>query len=366
MSRFRKLFTFSFLFGVLLGTVPARAQSLTTIRDTVNNADGSPFNGLAIVSWQAFTAASGAAIAPNSTTITITNGYLSVVLTPTTNASAGAYYTVQYESNSGLVLWTEYWEVPPSWTALTLSQVRVSSPPSSGTSSGSGGSGTISLPIPESDVTNLLSDLAARPIMSSLYAPSHAAIIDISGNLAAASGNTTDCVHVDGTTGACGAQSAVTVNVVFVDADTPAGTENGTNLTFVLSQTPSPSTSLSLYRNGLELFQNLDYTLSGNTISFAKIAAPQSGDILQAFYRVTGTSTLVTFSDAEVPGGVINGTNPTFSLAASPNPAPSLQLFRNGSLLLQGTDYTLSANTITFSSTSIPKSGDVLVANYRH
>lgn len=364
MSRFRKLFTFSFLFGVLLGTVPARAQSLTTVRDTVNNADGSPFNGLATVSWQGFTAATGAAIAPNSTGITITNGYLSVVLVPTTNASAGAYYTVQYESSSGLVLWTEYWEVPPSWTALTLSQVRVSSPPGSGNSGG--GSGGISLPIPESGVTNLLSDLAARPVMSSLYSPSHAAIINASGNLAAASGNTTDCVHVDGTTGACGTPPAVTINVSFVDADTPAGNENGTNLVFVLSQTPIPTSSLSLYRNGLELLRNLDYTLSGNTINFAKIAAPQSGDILQAFYRVTGSSTLVTFSDAEVPGGVVNGANASFTLAASPTPAASLQLFRNGSLLRMGTDYSLSANTITFSSTSIPHSGDNLIANYRH
>jgi hypothetical protein len=363
MGRFRKLFTFSFFFGVLLGTVPARAQSLTTIRDTVSNADGSAFNGLATVSWQGFTAATGATVAPSSTTITITNGYLSVVLVPTTNASAGAYYTVHYESSSGLVLWTEYWEVPPSWTALTLSQVRVASPPGSGTS---GGTGSISLPIPESGVTNLLSDLAARPIMSSLYSPSHAAIINASGNLAAASGNTTDCVHVDGTTGACGTPPATTINVSFVDADTPAGAENGTNLTFVLSQTPTPNSSLSLYRNGVALRQNLDYTLSGNTVSFAKIAAPQSGDILQAFYRVTGSSTLVTFSDAEVPGGVMNGTNASFTLAASPTPAASLQLFRNGSLLRMGTDYSLSANTITFSSTSIPNSGDKLVANYRH
>jgi hypothetical protein len=367
MSRFRKLTFYFFLIGILIKAVPGQAQSLSTIRDTVNNADGSRFNGIAIISWQAFTAGSGATIAPNSTSVVITNGYLSVVLVPTTNASSGAYYTVNYESNSGIVLWTEYWNVPPSWTTLTLGQVRISAPPNSGSGGGSGsGSGSISLPINENDVTNLLSDLAARPAKSSLYSISHAAVIDASGNLAAASGNTTDCVHVDGTSGACGVPDTATINATFVDADTPAGNEDGTNLTFVLAQTPSPAASLSLYRNGLELRQNIDYTLSGNTITFARIAAPQSGDILQAFYRVTGSSTLVTFTDAETPGGLINGTNTTFTLAAAPTPSTSLQLFRNGSLLRQGTDYTLSANMITFSTASTPKAGDALLASYRH
>ncbi|HXE12805.1 MAG TPA: hypothetical protein VN633_11830 [Bryobacteraceae bacterium] len=365
MSRFRKLSFYFFLIGILLKALPGQAQSLSTIRDTVNNADGSKFNGIAIVSWQGFTAGTGATIAPNSTSVIITNGYLSVVLVPTTNASSGAYYTVNYESNSGIVLWTEYWNVPPSWTALTLIQVRISAPPNSGGSGGSG-SGGVTLPINENDVTNLLSDLAARPAKSSLYSNSHAAVIDASGNLTAASGNTTDCVHVDGTSGACSVPNTVTINATFVDADTPAGNEDGTNLTFVLAQTPSPVASLSLYRNGLELRQNIDYTLSGNTISFARIAAPQSGDILQAFYRVTGSATLVTFTDAETPGGLMNGTNTTFTLSAAPTPSTSLQLFRNGSLLRQGTDYTLSANMITFSAAATPKAGDGLIASYRH
>ena len=363
MSLIRKLFTYSFLIGILLRPTSTWAQSLSTIQDTVSNADGSEFNGAAIVSWQGFTAATGATIAPHSTSVNIVNGYLSVVLVPTTNASSGAFYTVQYESNDGTALWTEYWQVAPSWTPLTLSQVRVASPPNSGNP---GGSGTGSLPITENNVVNLLSDLAARPVMSSLYSASHAAVIDASGNLAAASGNATDCVHVDGTTGACGAPSSVTISTAFVDGDTPAGTENGTNLTFVLSQTPSPSVSLSLYRNGLALRQTLDYTLSGNTVTFLQAAAPQTGDILQAFYRITGSAATVTFADSEVPGGLINGTNAAFTLAAAPSPGASLQLFRNGSLLRQGTDYSLSANTVTFSSASIPHAGDALLAFYRH
>ena len=41
MGRFRKLFTLLFLFGLLSETLLLRAQSLTTVRDTVKNADGS-------------------------------------------------------------------------------------------------------------------------------------------------------------------------------------------------------------------------------------------------------------------------------------------------------------------------------------
>ena len=47
----------------------------------------------------------------SASSVTITNGYLSVVLVPTTNASPGAFYTVQYASNDGTTLWTEYWQV---------------------------------------------------------------------------------------------------------------------------------------------------------------------------------------------------------------------------------------------------------------
>ncbi len=77
----------------------------------------------------------------------------------------------------------------------------------------------------------------------------------------------------------------------------------------------------------------------------------------------------VNFSDAEVPGGLVNGTNPTFTLAAAPSPASSLQLNRNGLTLTAGIDYTLAGNTITFLTGAIPQSTpqpDGLVAWYRH
>jgi len=71
------------------------------------------------------------------------------------------------------------------------------------------------------------------------------------------------------------------------------------------------------------------------------------------------------FADAEVPAGVINGSNAVFTLATAPSPAGSLELYLNGLLMLQGADYQISTNTITFFLASVPQSGDLLVASYR-
>lgn len=70
------------------------------------------------------------------------------------------------------------------------------------------------------------------------------------------------------------------------------------------------------------------------------------------------------FADGETPAGAINGVNVTFTLAFSPSPALSLELFENGLVQKQGGDYTLAGNTITF--TNAPPNGTILVCWYRH
>ena len=78
-----------------------------------------------------------------------------------------------------------------------------------------------------------------------------------------------------------------------------------------------------------------------------------------------------TFVDGETPGGAINGTNPTFTLANTPA-AGSLHLYLNGLRMCTGTcggitaDYAIAGNTITFNTPSIPQAGDILLADYRH
>jgi hypothetical protein len=62
----------------------------------------------------------------------------------------------------------------------------------------------------------------------------------------------------------------------------------------------------------------------------------------------------------------VNGSNTSFTLAFAPSPAASLDLFRNGLLMEQGTDYNLSGNSISFVLASTPQTGDLLLANYRY
>lgn len=70
------------------------------------------------------------------------------------------------------------------------------------------------------------------------------------------------------------------------------------------------------------------------------------------------------FIYGETPAGVIDGMNTVFTLANIPNPATSLQLFRNLGIAAAGTDYTLSGRTITFNVP--PSAGDTLfVPQYR-
>lgn len=92
--------------------------------------------------------------------------------------------------------------------------------------------------------------------------------------------------------------------------------------------------------------------------------------------RVDGTSgpcgggatagPLLSFSDAEIPSGLVNGVNTAFTLMYAPAPPSSLVLFRNGLRMSQGNDYLISGATIAFLSVSTPQAGDLLSASYRY
>jgi len=65
----------------------------------------------------------------------------------------------------------------------------------------------------------------------------------------------------------------------------------------------------------------------------------------------------------EVPSGTVNGSNCVFTLSQAPTSGKEM-IFKRGMLMNAGSgnDYTISGNTITF--TSAPKTGDVLLAVY--
>lgn len=79
----------------------------------------------------------------------------------------------------------------------------------------------------------------------------------------------------------------------------------------------------------------------------------------------TGTTALPSFSDSEIPAGLINGTNAAFTVANVPIPAASLTVYLNGLKMSQAVDYTLSGSTITFLAASVPQTGDTLSCSYR-
>ena len=100
-------------------------------------------------------------------------------------------------------------------------------------------------------------------------------------------------------------------------------------------------------------------TKDGQTTATQRIAFAQG-------ISITGVA-LNSFVDAEIPSGTVNGVNATFTLAHSPSPAASLNLFVNGlRFRAGGVDYTLVGATITFVTGAIPQTGDNLYANYRY
>jgi len=132
--------------------------------------------------------------------------------------------------------------------------------------------------------------------------------------------------------------------------EAPAGTINGSNRTFVLSQTP---TTLWLEFNGVFQTAGIDYTISGQTITFT--VAPASGTV-DAIYETTSTLTFFT----ETPAGTINGTNTAFSISHSVGSTVWLEL--NGVFQTRGIDYTLTGTSITFA--NAPTTGSVLTIIY--
>jgi hypothetical protein len=75
-------------------------------------------------------------------------------------------------------------------------------------------------------------------------------------------------------------------STMWISNETPSGNVDGSNYTFTLQGVPNPTSSLILQVNGQTLFQNVAYTLSGQTVTIAGEYIPQTGDYIRCWYQV--------------------------------------------------------------------------------
>jgi hypothetical protein len=129
----------------------------------------------------------------------------------------------------------------------------------------------------------------------------------------------------------------------------------------ILNVASSTNTSLFAVDDDGSIWFNGQAGTTGQVLqSFGATASPQW--VATSSLGISGSS--VTFVDSETPTGTVNGSNTAFTLANSPSPAASLQLFVNGQLMVSGgVDYTLSGANITM--VTAPPTSSVIRAWYR-
>src|SRR6202043_1256916 len=95
-----------------------------------------------------------------------------------------------------------------------------------------------------SDVTGLQNALNIRLTSGTAFSVSRAAVINSTGSIDGAVGNLSDCLHVDGSSGACGSGGSGATGT-FVDGEIPFGALDGSNTTFTLANLPIPASGLA-------------------------------------------------------------------------------------------------------------------------
>lgn len=148
------------------------------------------------------------------------------------------------------------------------------------------------------------------------------------------------------------------------DVTTNAGTQTLTNKSISGGQITSAVANATL---AAQATAALGLKSATTTVDVQSATAPTTGQVLTATGTAAATwqtpATGKTFTATTITG-TQNGTNPTFTLGVTPNPAGSEQIFENGALLNPGAgnDYTISGATVTMLTTAIPVAADVLRA----
>jgi hypothetical protein len=133
MAKMRRRTGRLFCWLLVMATMSASGSTpaMTTIRDVLYRADGSPARGTLLISWPAFTTADNKPVAAGGMDVLLgANGEVQIELAPNAGANpAGTYYKVVLKLDDGTTS-TEYWVVPASSPA-TVAAIRSRLAPSS-------------------------------------------------------------------------------------------------------------------------------------------------------------------------------------------------------------------------------------------
>jgi len=143
------------------------------------------------------------------------------------------------------------------------------------------------------------------------------------------------------------------------------GTPNGVLTTFTIA---TPPTMAWVFKNGVFMQPGAgnDYTLSGNTFTFA--TAPATGAKLIAI-PIVGNQVMISGSSAPVmnqrPIGLVNGSNTTYTVPGGSYVGGTLEFISNGLVSKRDVHYTeTSPGTGTFTVSDAPLTGDDLIVNF--
>lgn len=139
------------------------------------------------------------------------------------------------------------------------------------------------------------------------------------------------------------------------------GVQDGENDTFLMALS-GPVVYFEVVRDGLELTENVAYTIVGSQLKFIGQYIPQPTTMIKvkAYYGDATGHTSVGQRTAELLiSGVVDGVNDTFTLNATPS---YLWLFVNQGLMYEGIAYVRTIQQIVFQPGYIPQPGDLLKA----
>jgi len=151
----------------------------------------------------------------------------------------------------------------------------------------------------------------------------------------------TDLIEFSSGAGGGGGSGGLLTELVL--NETPAGAIDGSNRVFSLADTPSSANTVMLWLNGQLLKQDSDYSVVSSTVTFL-CDPPTNGDVLLSMY--TKAVTVKQFAMNESVTFPLDAGITKIRVQNTPIPATSLMLFRNGQLLTQDLDYTLTGRDV--------------------